>query len=175
MSNQLTDEEIAYMFRRAADVLEGGLEDQGTYDPADDVPPPDEPSDADPWGSDTHTRQTSHGRSQTRSGSSRGSQGRTSQDRGAPRGSARGGQRTSRAQDRSSRPASDVPETGEYEDNNGKLWEFGLSDAPSCQHRMPAAFVTGEKRNGGQYHAWACPIGFGSNWKDKCELWEFTS
>jgi hypothetical protein len=176
----LTDEEIAYMFRRAADVLEGEADitnDGGTYDPADDVPLPDGPDNADPWGADTHTRQTSQRGSQRSSGSSRTTQGRSSQGRSAPRGTAPGGQRSSRAQDRSSRanPADGVPESGEHEDSNGKFWEFGLSDAPSCSHRMPAAYVTGEKRNGGQYHAWACPIGFGSQWKDKCDLWEFTS
>jgi hypothetical protein len=40
---------------------------------------------------------------------------------------------------------------------------------------MPAAYVTGTKQKGGEYHAWACPIGFTDNWKDKCDLWEFTT
>lgn len=170
--NNLTDEEIAYMFRRAADVLEGVADpDTGQREDYPEDMPPDPEDNADPWGSDTHTRQTS---------TSRSSQGR--QPRGAARGSARGGERSGRAQDRSqsrgrgqANPGADVPRSGSFEDSRGKLWEFGLSDAPSCQHRMPAAYVTGDKRDGGVYHAWACPIGFTDSWKDKCDLWEFTS
>ena len=154
--------------------------DQGSEFSAEDVPPPDGPSDADPWGSDTNTRQTSQGRSQGRSSSSRATQGRGSGQgnaRGSARGSARGGQRSERAQNRSqsrSNPGADVPDSGEYDGPNGQVWEFGLSEAPSCAHRMPGAYVSGQKRDGSDWHAWACPIGFTDQWKDKCDLWEFT-
>jgi len=160
-----TDEEIAYMFRRAADVLEGVEEPDTADEPAEPE------NDSDPWGGTNASRQRpSQGRSQPRSHQA---------SRSAPRGSARGGQASSRAQGRSqgrsSAPAADLPTSGEHEDRNGKMWFFGDENAPQCEHRMAAAYVTGIKGNGDEWHAWACPIGFGEHWKDKCAMWDFTS
>jgi hypothetical protein len=164
----LTDLEIAEAFERAAEVLRHNLD---TADADDAEPGPydrmraAETDETDPWGgtdAQPKDRQPSRSRQAERS---------------APRGSARGGQASSRAQGRASgrsAPAADIPTEGEHTDSNGKTWFFGDANAPDCDHRMPAAYVTGEKRNGDEWHAWACPIGFGKNWKDKCDLWEFT-
>jgi len=166
----LTDEEIAYMFRRAADVLEGVADPSYEDEPGpyDDAPPPDEPQDGDPWADDSQPRGRAQSRPQGRSAPRGGTQGRSSQPRS-------GGQATDRARHRASRAATDIPESGEYEDERGKSWVFGKRNAPECNCHMVAAYVTGEKQNGDLWHAWGCPKGFSQTaWRDKCDLWEFT-
>lgn len=138
---------------------------------------PAEPAD-DPWGDeDQHQEERGHtGRSTGRSGNSsrntsRSRDGASQARSGSSRGnSGRSGQRSSGGRGGSRQGGSDVPESGQHEDRVGKLWEFGLSDAPECDHGMPAAEVT---KPGARWRAWACPLGFGKDYKNKCDLWEY--
>lgn len=126
---------------------------------------PDEPTgdaDEDPWADESTGREN---RSQGRSGPRSGNSGRSSG--GSSRGnSSRGGGRSS-----GGRNGSDIPDSGQHEDAVGKLWEFGLSDAPECNCGMTAAEVTKPRA---KWRAWACPKGFSkTQYRNKCDLWEY--
>lgn len=57
-------------------------------------------------------------------------------------------------------------------DDRGKKWTFGIPGAPECEHGEPAAEVSAVK-NGKRWKAWACAKGYGDDWRDKCDLFDF--
>lgn len=132
--------------------------------------PASEQDEADPWGAPEPTRQPakrSASRTASRGGGSSRAASRGSSNRGNSGGGNRGG---------SSRNSS-VPARGEYEDDKGKTWVFGLEDAPVCEGNQshdsePCAEVSGVGSNGRDYTAWACAHGF-KDWRNKCGTFDF--
>lgn len=75
----------------------------------------------------------------------------------------------------------DFPAEGEYErqaKSGLQVWTFGTRKAPECDCGHPAAQVEGYKgkdsaRGKPSWTAFWCPVGFGKNWKNKCDFSEF--
>lgn len=76
------------------------------------------------------------------------------------------------------KPAADTsklfPASGEYvkdSPNGDRTWTFGLAHAPDCDCGYTAAKFSGVS-NGKPWAFYKCPVGFGNNWKDKCDFSE---
>lgn len=124
---------------------------------------PDTADDSDPWASDEPREER---RSQTRSAPRSSGASRSGSNRsggGSSRGGQRGGSRSGGSPD-------DFPDSGTHTDGVGKEWTFGLDDAPECDCRLVAAEVTKPRA---KWRAWACPVGFTKNYKNKCDYWEY--
>jgi len=117
-----------------------------------------EPSESDPWGSDQPEKDS---RSQARSAPSRSNSG--------SRSSSRGGRQAPCTD------YTDFPDSGSHFDRFEREWFFGEPDAPVCKGDHTSARLLGESQNGNQYEVWACPVGFGKNYKKKCNFWEYVS
>jgi hypothetical protein len=144
---------ISELYRQLSEAF---AEDDGqTYS---EEPLPDEVTEDDPWAEPAPARQ------ERRSAGPRPSQ-RQSQ-----------GNRQSQPQSRQS--AGNGQRSGTLTDDVGKRWTFGQANAPLCYGNdnhdpEPAALVNGKGRNGKAYKAWACPLGYGDTWRDKCDLFDF--
>src|SRR6266702_1345665 len=151
--------------RRLAESLAPYLADHAGSGPASR---PDEESswnttdwpDEDPWSSGQQVRED---RPEKRSGPSAPDSGAGNRSRSNASPAARNEDNGPRR-----RPEQSV-------DKFGREWTFGERDAPdcSCQPAARAGRVEGTSQAGNDYNAWACAKGFGEDYRDRCNFWEY--